>query len=377
MNPAPPYQELLADCSILLLERQNPTDFVVAGGLPDWFGVFAPEDFSQERALQPAAIFPFLEFFLEDAEEFWARDCDGRIRSGFWTESTPGCPDMNFEAAACRLRGTKYLLIRRLTSGFDRLHDVFQKGRELSLVHERLVSEIGKKEILLHCIIHDMSGPLTGMIGALEIARKEQLSDRSRRLVELGLAAAQRQTNLISNLLDTFRAEVGPAENQKTPEPGVAADAIGCGRDILATLRPSFELQDLLGEIKAPPGIAELWVLAEKSRLERIFYNLLQNAMRFSPRLSRITIAYALEPGFVRIAVEDEGPGVSPDVAPQLFQKFVRGNRAAGKAGLGLFFCRITVEQWGGTIGCEPRPNGGTSFWFRLPAAPGRNPGMH
>ncbi len=366
MSVAPPFEELLADCGILLLARQNPTDFTVVGGIPEWFGVFAPESFAETQTFQPAAVFPFLEFFLEDGEEFWARDSDGRIRSGFWTETTPGCPDMNFEAAACQLGGGKYLLIRRLTTGFDRLHSVFQKGRELSLVHERLVSEIGKKEILLHCIIHDMSGPLTGMMGALEIARKENLSERGRRLIELGLAAAERQANLIANLLDTFRAEVGP--QNKTPfEPASGAEAIACGRDILATLRPSFELQDLLGRIQVPPGVSELWVRAEKSRLERIFYNLLQNAMRFSPRLSSITIQFTEEPEFVRISVEDEGPGVSPDVAPQLFQKFVRGNRKAGKAGLGLFFCRITVEQWGGEIGCEPRPNGGTAFWFRLP----------
>jgi signal transduction histidine kinase len=73
-----------------------------------------------------------------------------------------------------------------------------------------------------------------------------------------------------------------------------------------------------------------------------------------------------LEEGFLRIAIEDEGPGVPPEVVPQLFQKFVRHGKSRGKAGLGLFFCRITIEQWGGTIGCEPRAGGGTTFWFRL-----------
>jgi signal transduction histidine kinase len=200
------------------------------------------------------------------------------------------------------------------------------------------------------------------------MAKKENLSERGKRMVQLGLAATQRQSNLIANLLDTFRAEVGPVDIGP-PDPLSAPDAVACGGEILATLRPSFETQDILGQLRLPPGVTQLRVLAEKSRLERIFYNLLQNAMRFSPRLGSITISYQLENGFVRIAIEDEGPGVSPDVAPQLFQKFVRGNRAGGKAGLGLFFCRITVEQWGGTIGYEPRPGGGTCFWFCLKAA--------
>lgn len=66
------------------------------------------------------------------------------------------------------------------------------------------------------------------------------------------------------------------------------------------------------------------------------------------------------------VPVDDCGPGVEPGVASQLFEKFVRGEGQSGKVGLGLYFSRITVEQWGGKIGCQPRPEGGTRFWFRL-----------
>lgn len=85
-----------------------------------------------------------------------------------------------------------------------------------------------------------------------------------------------------------------------------------------------------------------------------------------SPRDGSVAISMRDEDGFVRTAIDDDGPGIPPEVVPQLFQKFVRDGNSSGKAGLGLFFCRITVEQWGGTIGCEPRPRGGTTFWFRL-----------
>ncbi|MBV9658929.1 MAG: HAMP domain-containing histidine kinase [Verrucomicrobia bacterium] len=366
MSKRPPYDELMAACSILVLERLSAADFTAAGLFPDWFAAFAPAGFSPEGGrLRPATIFPFLEYFLEDAEEFWARGVDGKMVSGFWTETAPDGADMNFEAVAYRRGNSNFLFIRRLTTGFDRLHKVFQKGRELSLAHERLFSEISKKDILLHCIIHDMSGPLTGMMGALEIAKQENLSRRGKQLVDLGLAAAKRQANLINNLLDTFREEFGPAD-KTLPDPAQAPDAIACGREVLATLQPSLAMHDIRGEVRLPPGVASLRVIAEKSRLERIFYNLLQNAMRFSPRLGSIGVSFQAEEDFVRIAVEDEGPGVSPDVAPQIFQKFVRGNCSGGKAGLGLFFCRITTEQWGGSIGHEPRPGGGTSFWLRL-----------
>lgn len=66
------------------------------------------------------------------------------------------------------------------------------------------------------------------------------------------------------------------------------------------------------------------------------------------------------------MTVEDEGAGLSPDIVNRLFQKFVQGKGKTGRAGLGLYFCRITVESWGGTIGYTLRQSGGSRFWVRL-----------
>ena len=89
----------------------------------------------------------------------------------------------------------------------------------------------------------------------------------------------------------------------------------------------------------------------------------------FKPPNGKVTVTIQPVGAEVHVCVEDEGAGVPPEIAPQLFQKFIRGRASAsGKAGLGLFFCRITVEQWGGSITCEPRAEGGTRFWFRLKA---------
>ena len=67
--------------------------------------------------------------------------------------------------------------------------------------------------------------------------------------------------------------------------------------------------------------------------------------------------------------MDDEGPGLPQDAtAERLFALFAKGkDERSGKAGLGLYFCKITVERWGGAIGCENRPSLGARFWFRLP----------
>ena len=77
----------------------------------------------------------------------------------------------------------------------------------------------------------------------------------------------------------------------------------------------------------------------------------------------------AAEDEWVRFTVEDEGPGVPEGLRDRLFQKFSQGGAKSGSAGLGLYFCRITVERWGGQIGYEPRESGGSRFWFRLKRA--------
>jgi two-component system sensor histidine kinase EvgS len=70
--------------------------------------------------------------------------------------------------------------------------------------------------------------------------------------------------------------------------------------------------------------------------------------------------------------VDDEGPGLPHDLRPeQIFGLFMKGKQSGGKAGLGLYFCRITVERWGGSIGCFTLPEKGSRFWFRLPRASG------
>jgi signal transduction histidine kinase len=362
---APPYDRILADLGILLLHRVSGRTYSLPGVPPVWFQSFVPEVPANDQPIEPGVIFPFLDHFLEDAEHFWAGGNEGEFRSGFWTETLPEGADIHFEAIACKADAADYLLVRRLTTGFEQLQNVFQKGRELSLIHERLVAETGKKEILLHCIIHDMSGPLQGMMGSLQIAEQETQSEESRRFVHLGLLAAQQQANLIDDLLDTFRSEVS-TKDAISADPATAPDVISCAGEVLSMLQPAFTVRGVSGELIPPMNAMALHVVAEKGRLERVFYNLLQNAMRHSPRGGRVTISLREEDDFIRVLVEDEGAGIPADLVPQLFQKFVRRGQSRGKAGLGLFFCRITVEHWGGTIGCEPRPGGGTIFWFRL-----------
>ena len=367
MNPAL-FAEILARQQVLILVREAVGGFRPHGRIPDWFASFGREAIAGGGLLKPAGLFVFLEHFLPDAERFWESGDAGELRSGFWTEDAADGTEIHLEATACRVAGETLLLVRRLETEFDQLHRALQRGRDISITHERLLSETSKKEILLHCIVHDLSGPLSGVTGALDILRTENLSPDARRFLELGRLGVRQQANFISDLLDSFRAEMG-SKNEGISETTQAPDLIRCTREVIDTLKPAFAVRDVVCRLEIAKSIpARQLVVGEWNRLLRVLHNLLQNALRHSSAAGVVTVSITREGDEMIVAVDDNGPGIPPEIAPQLFQKFVRGRGTSGKAGLGLFFCRLTVEQWGGTIGCGPREGGGTRFWFRLKA---------
>ena len=106
-----------------------------------------------------------------------------------------------------------------------------------------------------------------------------------------------------------------------------------------------------------------------------VLMNLLENALRYGPRGTEVVVRVRGVESELEIAVEDAGPGVDASHRDTIFEKLQRDRRSGGMAGLGLYFCRYTVDQWGGTIGYSPRVPRGSRFWLRLPlAAQGSNP---
>ena len=111
----------------------------------------------------------------------------------------------------------------------------------------------------------------------------------------------------------------------------------------------------------------EVVVKGDPAKLERVISNLIENALRHVPRGSTVRVSVTPEDRFGLVEVSDDGPGVPEEFAGQLFRKLAQGAKGKGKVGLGLYFCKLTVEAWGGTIGYKPSEMGGACFWFRLP----------
>ncbi len=370
MSPNSLFESFLASQGYALFESLGSGEFLVLGNCPAWCrDVF--EIRSQEgEPSRLAENSPFLENFLVDAEEFWNTKSEGSASSGNWTERDKNGRDIPLEAFALSLDGKKILIVRNLSAHFSEQQQWFQTARDSLLVHEQLLGEIQKKEILLHCIVHDLSQPLSAISGCFNLLSLEHLPAGPRKLVETGQSESQRQELMIRGILSAFSGDL--MAQQSTSDKGAAApDLAVCAQLAIEEFTSAFKDKNI--GLRFDPqsnGSADWRVVGDAPRLDRIFGNLLENTLRYSPPASTVTVGVKDDGAGVIAFVDDQGPGLPPDLpANQLFALFSKGKSHSGKAGLGLYFCKITVERWGGTIGAETRPQGGSRFWFRLPRA--------
>jgi hypothetical protein len=193
------------------------------------------------------------------------------------------------------------------------------------------------------------------------------LTSKGQEYLEIGKKQSTKLEMLIREILNAFSAEVESLD-PFILDPTQAPDILTCAKEVIDALSPLFVASNMTLQLNQNIDTVKNWkVVGEKSRLERILTNLIENAFRYSPQNSNVIVGIQDDAEFVLITVDDQGPGVPSDISNNLFQKFAQGKDKSGKAGLGLYFCRITVERWGGMIGYINHSEGGCRFWFRLP----------
>ncbi len=368
MTMKSPLASFLRQLGYVVLERMGAGKYSLLGEAPEWVGRIIPEVGTDGKAVSIGEASPFLENFLQDAEEFWKKEQSGFCESGPWVEQTKSGKEIALEAKAMLVEGKRLLAIHSPDPQYAAQVRILQTARNSLLEHEKLLNEIQKKEILLHCIVHDLSQPLSAMRGSFDCLARENDAVQMAKLIDLGRNASEQQESMIRQILGAFAADLKvtkDAEKYGTAPP----DLLAVARKAASTLSPAFEAKGVRVSLNDKLSAKEDWfVQGEETRLFRIFTNLLENALRYTPAGSGVTIGFEEDRGFCKAFVDDEGPGLPVELRPaQLFSLFAKGREDGGKAGLGLYFCRITVERWGGSIGCTSLAKVGSRFWFRLP----------
>jgi two-component system, NtrC family, sensor histidine kinase KinB len=225
---------------------------------------------------------------------------------------------------------------------------------------------------------HELKTPLTTLRMNLLLLgeRAGNLTPRQQEILATAVQGCQELASTIDELLDLTRIESGQLRLSRE-----LVDLYPIIDRAILSLRQRFEDADVAVQVAA--GYRPAFVLGDSVRLGMVFTNLLSNALKYSPRGGRVSIAVSSDgngsgPGSLHIAVSDQGSGIAEVFRERVFEKFFRveqqlqnGANTWG-AGIGLYLCRQILEAHGGTILCHPGENGvGTRFVLELPCPNG------
>jgi PAS domain S-box-containing protein len=222
-----------------------------------------------------------------------------------------------------------------------------------------------QKEELSALVVHDLKSPAAGiMMAAQSQLRRSTVADSDRKLWSLVFTSAQAINRMVLNLLDIASS----ADGVFAPRPALV-DVPALVAAVQQLMTPAAESLGQQIEVRTEANIPQL--RADPELLRRVLQNLLDNAVRHSPRGSPVVLEVKSDGKTVSFRVQDGGPGVPPPMRERIFDKYTRIPRQPGETGsfgkgLGLAFCRIAVEAHRGRIWVEDNVPKGSVFVVQL-----------
>lgn len=222
------------------------------------------------------------------------------------------------------------------------------------------------KDEFLATVSHELRTPLNAILGWVRLLSAGALEPSAvTRAIETIEQSAKAQSRLIDDLLDVSRITSGKLQLNFEP-----VDIVRIIEATLDTMRPVAETKSIhiVSKLNPPAGI----IVGDSTRLQQVIWNLVSNAVKFTPIGGRIEVRLDRTDSEAEISVEDTGIGISPEFLPHLFEAFRQADgkdtRRHGGLGLGLAIVRHLVEMHGGTASAKSRGEGrGSTFIVRLP----------
>jgi signal transduction histidine kinase len=223
------------------------------------------------------------------------------------------------------------------------------------------------KDDLVSMIVHDLKNPLAGVIGFAEIvhakAKKQGLEDFERFLSKI-LYQANTLHEMVNNILEVHKMEDGTMEIEKdvTNLEELVNNAIR-QVEMSAKQKGITISKELTTEL--PP------VFVDRTKIIRLFANILSNGIKYTPEQGQIRIHTALQDDVILTEISDTGKGIPSQYLDTIFDRFAQIDRKkqgkAASVGLGLYFCKLVVEAHGGKIWAESKEGKGSTFYFTIP----------
>jgi len=317
-----------------------------------WLTVVHPED-KQRAAAEAAAIFASgkggssrFRWVHRDGHEIWVE-----------SQSIVVCD----ESGPVGMRGVTTDITAAVQAEIERAELLERE----SYARQQAEEASRLKEEFLATVSHELRTPLNAVVGWSRLLHSGQLDEAGAthavEVIERN-AAAQRQ--IIEDLLDVSRIVSGKLRISTQP-----IDLLLTIHAAIDAVQPAAEAKQIkiATHIAAPDAI----VRADSERMQQVFWNLLANAVKFTPARGTIDVYLDREGSLAEIRIEDSGPGVPPEFLPRIFERFSQADgsstRKHGGLGLGLAIVRHLVELHGGTVSAANREAGGALLSVKLP----------
>ena len=223
------------------------------------------------------------------------------------------------------------------------------------------------KDEFLATLSHELRTPLNAILGWTSLLLKEpEFDGRTRHALETVLRNAKAQTQLIEDLIDVSRVVTGKLRIEAQP-----IDLLEVVNGAIDVVRPAADAKGLTFTVDA--DLTSYLTLGDEDRMRQAVWNVLSNAVKFTPDGGTVTIRLERGERHIRVRVTDTGVGISPDFLPHVFDRFRQADssmtRQHGGLGLGLAIVRSIVEAHGGTVvASSPGAGQGATFTIDVPA---------
>lgn len=225
------------------------------------------------------------------------------------------------------------------------------------------------REDLSNMIVHDLRAPLQAVMGGMRLiqARSGEGDEIIQQATDVSGRAVKKLLNLVNNLLDLSRMEDGELATDQEP-----VDLRAIIQDAADELKPLAQEVKAVFKVDVPDGLPYAYI--DRDMIERVLLNLVDNALKYAPPGSLVTIqaAHDADRHSLKVQVSDNGPGIPDEYKDKIFGRYTQvpsQKRRRRSAGLGLAFCKMAVEAHQGRIWVDDNPGGGSIFSFTIPAA--------
>ena len=231
-----------------------------------------------------------------------------------------------------------------------------------------------RKDEFLAMLAHELRNPLAPISSAAQLLRHAKLDEaRMRDITDIIIRQVGHITGLVDDLIDVSRVTRGLISTERNPQ-----DMQGIVDDAVEQVRPTIEARRHTLTISMPAPT--LRIMGDQKRVVQVITNLLNNAAKYTPPGGHIALVMSAQDGWLRLAVRDDGIGISQELLPRVFDLFTQGERSADRAqgglGVGLAVVKSLAELHGGRIEAASEGHGkGSVFTLTLPLLEGEGAG--